>query len=179
MKLDGEHRIVRAMNSTLQANGWSPLALCGLPVCYSRSLTVTPYFFCSDVSLKPSGVYAIEGAIGIIDQAFEALWVRNEDRQPKSPGFGVLLNILNIPQLREKRHITTDTQLESDVDDFCLVMANLLATMPHDEQQLIAAQGRDELCGFPLKAFSGYAYRTKFAAFIEFLRELAENRHGA
>lgn len=52
--------------------------------------------------------------------------MKNEARKPLAPGFGVLLNILNIPQLRDKRYITTDT-LESDVDDEGISLAQDLA----------------------------------------------------
>ena len=176
MKLDGENRIIRAMNTALKAQGWLPLSLCGLPICYAKNLPVTPYFFRSDVSIGPSGGYAIEGAIGIIDQEFEALWARDEGRAPKSPGFGVLLNILNVPKLQRRRHVSIDTQLEARVEDFCGTLAGVLATMPHDERGLLAALEKEQLGGFQLKAFSGYAYRSKFNAFWEFAHRLRKSQ---
>jgi len=171
MKLDGEHRIVRAMNFALKTEGWSPLALCGLPLCYSKNLAVTPYFLCSDISLRSSGKYAISGSIGVIDQEFEQLWVQKEARQPKLPGFGVILDILNLRELQQRRHVTVDDQLEAQVDDFCAAVVDCLAGMPHDERQLISALEKNELCDLPLKAFSGYAYRSKFTAFWEFVSQ--------
>lgn len=172
MKLDGEHRIVRAMNSMMRAHGWSLLALCELPLCYSKNLAVTPYFLCSEISLQPDGKYAITGSIGVIHQEFEKLWVQKAERQPKSPGFGVILDLLNLRELRQKRYVAAGAELEAQVNEFCTVVVDYLARMPHDERGLISAFENNELCGLPLKAFSGYAYRSKFTAFWEFVSQL-------
>lgn len=172
MKLDGEHRIVRAMNATMRAQGWPLLALCELPLCYSKDLAVTPYFLCSEISPRPDGKYAISGSIGVIHQEFEKLWLQNVDRQPKMSGFGVVLDILNLRELRQGRYVSIGAQLEAQVDDFCAAVVGHLAGMPHDERELISALERNELCGFPLKSFSGYAYRSKFTAFWEFVSQL-------
>ena len=124
--------------------------------------------------------YTIEGVIGVIHQGFEALWMKNEERQPRQPGFAAVLNILNVPELRERRYIATDTRLESDVESFCEKLADILDRMPHDERELILAVESEKLCGFPLSAFSGYADRTKFHALMQVLRKLNEvpERHG-
>ena len=162
-------RIVGVMNVTLQARGWSPLALCGLPLCYSKNRAVSPYFLLSELVPGHSGDYTIDGAIGVIDQEFEKLWAQNDERQPRSPGFGVILSILNLPELHLKRHLTINAQLEVQIDSFCAAVGDRLARMPHDESGLVSALESGELCGFPLKAFAGYAYRSKFTAFWEFV----------
>ena len=172
MKQTDKQRIARIIDATLETRGWSPLALCGLPVCYSKDLAVAPYFCCSDVLPGAAGECTIEGVIGVIDQEFEKQWMQNEGRQPKLPGFGVVLNILNIPELQQRRRVTLGAELEARIEGFCVPLVDRLARMPHDERELVSALERDELCGFPLKAFSGYAYRSKFAAFWEFVGRL-------
>jgi hypothetical protein len=132
MKDDAEHRIVRTMNASMRAQGWPLLTLCGLPLSYAKSTIVTPYFCCSDISWKPYGKYAIEGVIGVVYPGFEVLWMENPERKPIQPGFGVILNILNIPELRERRYVA-QTQLEADVAGFCTSVVTMLNGMPQDE----------------------------------------------
>ena len=176
MKSDVEHRIIRAMNAAMRAQGWPSLSLCDLPLCYAKNTPVTPYFLCSEVPLRPYGKYTIDGAIGVIHQGFETLWMQNPDRKPVQPGFAVLLNVLNVPDLHDKRLIPPDGPVEASVDSFCVAVANLLNRMPHDERELVAAHEKDELCGFRLNAFSGYAYRTKFHAFREFVAGISKDK---
>lgn len=174
MKRDQERRIVVSMNSAMKMRAWSLASLCDLPSCYVRSSsTVTPYFFCSNIALKPYDKYAIEGSIGVIHQGFEAAWMKNESRHPKQPGFAVILDILNIGNLRNKRHISLDSHLEEDVESFIGSVADILDGMPQSERELIVAHERNELGGVPWSSFSGYAYRTKFQALTEYLSQAA------
>jgi hypothetical protein len=174
MKQDPEHRIVVLLNATMKARGWPTISLCGLPLSYARDMTVTPYFSCSSIAPKPYGKYTIEGAVGVIHQGFEANWMKKGDRKPREPGFAVVLDVLNLPALRKKRHISPDSQLEVDVESFCSAVADVLDRMPHDERELVAAHEKNELYGLPWSAFSGYAYRTKFQAFQEFISRAAK-----
>jgi len=96
----------------------------------------------------------------------------NENRRPKEPGFAAVLDILNLPDLRAKRHISIDGQLEADVEGFCSVLTGVLDKMPQNEQELVAAYGKSDMGGIPWDTFSGYAYRTKFQAFQEFIASI-------
>lgn len=174
MKKDPEHQIVVSLNAGLMARGWPAMALHGLPMCYARDTTVTPYFVCSSITAKPYGKYTIDGAIGIIHQEFEVAWMKNKNRKPLQPGFAAVLDILNFSDLRDKRFISLDTSLETDVAKFAAAVADVLDSMPQDEQALIAAHDTNVLHGIAWSAFSGYAYRAKFEALQEFISGAAK-----
>lgn len=173
MKSDFRAQVNRRIQTQMGARGWSLLSLWGLPASYLRDAPVTPYFHCSSISLRPYGDYVIEGAMGVIHQGFESAWLRNEARAPTDPGLGVLLNIANFEDLREKRHIEPGGGSDSQVDQFCVAVVEILDSMPHDDHSLIAAYKSGLLAGAPLKAFAGYAYRSKFSAFEDYLGHLA------
>jgi hypothetical protein len=174
MKRDSEHRIVVLLNAALTVRGWPAIRLCGLPLAYAKDRVVTPYFSCSSIPLKPYGKYTVEGVVGVIHQGFEANWVTNKNRSPQQPGFAAMHNILNLPHVGAKRYISTDSQLEVNVESFCSALTDVLDRMPQNEQELVAAFGKGEMGGIPWDAFSGYAYRTKFQAFQEFVGCIAK-----
>jgi hypothetical protein len=173
-KRDSEHQIVASLNDALKARGWLAMALQGLPIAYARESVVTPYFVCSSITTKPYGKYTIDGAVGVIHQRFEAAWMKNPDRKPLQPGFAAVLDILNFPDLRNKRFISPDTSLETDVANFAAAVADILDAMPQDERTLIAAYEAKKLCEFEWNAVSGYSYRTKFQALQEFIDRSAK-----
>lgn len=164
--------IARTMNIALSSQRWSSVELCGLPPSYARDSLVTPYFHCSSIVLKPYGGYTVEGVLGVIHQGFEKLWMQNEDREVRVPGFGVVLNIVNIAELSEHHFIPSDGRVEANVGEFCAALCRNLEEMPSDEAALFFAIQRDLMLGRPWRDFSGYAYRQKFRAFIEFVGQL-------
>jgi hypothetical protein len=111
--------------------------------------------------------------IGLIHQEFEVRWSNNENRTPSGHGFGILLSILNVPELREKRYILEDN-VEAGTRVFCAAVTDILGTMPTDETTLLAAHAKNELAGHRLDSFSGYAQRAKFFAFRDFIETLRE-----
>jgi hypothetical protein len=91
---------------------------------------------------------------------------------PRTPGFGVILNLLNFSDLRKTHLVAPDDQLETSVRGFCARVIGILDSMPHNERDLVLAREKDDLCGFHFRAFSGYSYRTKFTAFEEFVSRI-------
>ena len=174
MKRDSEHRIVVLLNAALKGRGWPAIRLCGLPLAYAKDRVVTPYFSCSSIPLKPYGKYTIEEVIGVIHQGFEVNWMTNKNRRPQEPGFAAILDILNLPDLRARRRISSDSQLEADVESFCSALTDVLDRMPQNEQELVVVYGKSDMGGIPWDTFSGYAYRAKFQAFQEFIGCIAK-----
>jgi hypothetical protein len=172
----GKQLVSEAIRASMEAQGWSQQSLCGLAPSYARDTLVTPYFFCSDIPRRPFGKYLIEGTIGVIHQGFEQRWLADPPREPKTVGFAAGLHIANFKQLGDKFYIPCDGPHATEVESFCAAVVRILTQIPSDEQQLIAAYDKNELCGFPLDAFAGYSHRNKFQAFKEFVKQLAANR---
>jgi hypothetical protein len=174
----GKQLVLEAIQVSMEAQGWPLQSLCGLVPSYAKDTLVTPYFYCTDVLRRPLASYLVDGVIGVVHQGFEKFWMENPAREPKEPGFGVLLHIANFRELGGKRYIPCDVPFAKEVDTFCAAVANILGQMPADEQQLIAAFEKDELYGFRVDAFAGYSHRKKFQAFKEFVKQLAADTSG-
>lgn len=169
---DEQRLIVQAISLKMESLGWPLRRQPGLPACYAREARVTPFFGYVNLPRRQSGSYLVEGVVGVIHQAFEELWMRNPDREPKEPGFGFGLYTANLRELEQKRCIPCDAALEAPVSALCSAVCAILERMPADEQQLIEAFERDESLGFEIRAFSGFSHRTKFQAFEDFVRHL-------
>lgn len=164
--------IVQAIGLKMESLGWPLRRHPGLPACYARDSRVTPFFAYVNLPRRPLGSYVVEGVVGVIHQAFEELWMRNPNREPREPGFGFGLYTANLRELQEQRYIPCDAPLEAPVSALCSAVSGILERMPTDEHQLLEAFERDDLLGFEIRAFCGYSQRTKFQAFEHFVRHL-------
>jgi hypothetical protein len=165
-----EAKIEQLMSAAMESAGWPLLEMPGLPPAYAKDLPVTPYFWCSDIVRRPYGKYAVEGLIGVIHQEFERTWLPDADserREPR-PGMGVLLG--NFRELRPRMFLPEDPNPD-DVSMFCNAVAQILRDLPSDEMQLVQAMEANKMRSFSFNAFALYAYRDKFAALVEFLRQ--------
>lgn len=169
-----QRSIQTAIQSSMQDKGWFLKSVCGLPPAFVRDARVTPYFHCSQIRRTAKGNYAIQGVIGIIDTEFEKLWANRSASDALTVGFGVILDILNVKELSEKRWIEAEADA-SVVDPFCSVMAEILEQMPKSEEELINALQEGRLYRFQLDQFAGFSYRKKFYAFKEFVTSLQRN----
>jgi hypothetical protein len=161
----GKKAILDAIGACMNAHGWPPQKLPGSPVsAWARDTLVTPYFACFDVAPRPFGSYIVEGLIGVVHRGFEEAWLNDRSREPKSAGFAFGLHLANFRELNGKCYVPIDAPFTSEVDEFCQIVANILAKFPAGEQQLLDAFGTGELHGFPIRAFAVFSHRKKFDA---------------
>ena len=164
--------VLKSIDSQMTAHGWPLQSLCGLPPAHARSTVVTPYFHCWSVAPRSFGSFAVEGAIGVIHQEFEREWMHDAQHEPRAPGFAAILHASNFSDLREKLYVPTTSDVGAEVEQLCTAVADILGSLPGNEAQLVAAFRKNELAGFPVDSFAGYAYRQKFAAFKRFVSHL-------
>jgi hypothetical protein len=156
------------LDSSMRKLGWLLQRRYGLPAAYIRDERVSPYFYFAEFRQGPNVPYVVVGAIGVIDGGFEEQWVRERSDLGKAAGFAALLHIANIDELSRAAYISS----VGDLRNFTAAVANVLDTMPCDEQQLLAAFQTNSLCGRRFDAFAGYSNRHKFQAFKEYLTTL-------
>jgi hypothetical protein len=123
-----------------------------------------------DVAAGAYGKYVIEGLIGVIHQEFEKVWLANPSREPQEQGFGMGLHLANFNELGPKMYIPCDDPTTDDIAMFCDAIVQILSDFPSDEMQLVNSLEKNNVHGFRFDAFAGYSYRSKFDAFVEFLR---------
>jgi hypothetical protein len=156
--------------AAMESAGWPLLEMHALPPSYAKDVPVTPYFWCTNIDKRPYGNYVVEGCVGVIHQEFEKTWLADPHREPREQSHGILLLLANFRELLPTMFLPGDDPTAQDVAKFCSAVAQILSALPSDEMQLVNALEANKLHRFPFKAFAGYSYRSKFAAFEKFLR---------
>jgi hypothetical protein len=165
--------IVEKLTAAMLRRGWPFQTLSGLPDAYMRDELVTPYFYCSYVRPKPHGAYVIDGAVGVVHQGFEKMWMQIAEKTPRENRFCVVLDIANVTKVSQCKALR-GVDLGAEVENFADAICSFLESMPQNQSDLIRSFRCGSICGIPTKNFSGYSAREKFCAFDEFLGKLAE-----
>lgn len=158
------------LDETMSARGWSSRTILDLPPIFAGDREVTSFFRCADIPCRAAGCFVIEGGIGVLHTGFEANWARDPMREPKIPGFAMLLHTANLSELDDVRYLQTPDPVA--VARYSDRIVSMLIAMPNtiDELRRMYREGR--LANRPLQSFAGYSHRSKHAAFMVFLGTL-------
>jgi hypothetical protein len=144
--------IEKAFEAAMTSRGWLYGRISSLPrKVYFSDVPVTPYFSPHIVG-RPSGVYSINGGVGVIDREFEEAWMKDN---PEENGPCLHLYSLNIPQLGELSHYVDRDDVDSSVARFAPILEQVLRRMPHSRVELRTAFESGNLLGHKLESFAG------------------------
>jgi len=150
----------------LEQLGWTRHKLCGFHPVYAKSLAVTPYFWCEPIRSVRARGHVIEGAVGVIHQAFESEWERTHGDNSRPT---IILHTANISELSEPSVILDSGDLDDQVRAFCQRVSLMLASLPQSDAQLRESFALNVLYRFPVAKFAGRD-PDKLQALREFLQ---------